>query len=246
MIRDRPGLGIAGRTAAAFLHSRLTPLSILASILLGLLALATLAREEEPQIQVPMVDVRLEWPGTPVDQVERQLTSPVERQLWEIPGLEYLYSTSTADGALLIARFKVGSNADQALTRVRTRLDEAEALLPGGARVATVSPRSIDDVPVLALTLTSPDRSDQDQNDLRRVAAELAEELRKSEGVSRVTLLGGEPRRLQIEPDPGRLAASNISYDALTHALATAGLSFPAGRVVQPDGEREIRAGQVG
>jgi len=73
-------------------------------LLLGLLALATLPREEEPQIRVPMVDVRLAWPGTPVAQVERQLTTPVERRLWEIPGLEYLYSTSTDDGALLIAR----------------------------------------------------------------------------------------------------------------------------------------------
>ena len=242
MTPARRGLGLAGRVTRTFLHSRLTPLSILASILLGLLALATLAREEEPQIQVPMVDVRLAWPGTPVEQVERQLTSPVERQLWEIPGLEYLYSTSTADGALLIARFKVGSNPDQALTRVRTRLDEAAAVFPAGSRVATVSPRSIDDVPVLALTLTSPGRADQDQNDLRRVAAELAEELRKTAGVSRVTLLGGEPRQLRVEPDPGRLAASHVTFDALAQSLASAGLSFPAGTVLQPDGERELRA----
>ena len=91
-------MGPAGRMAATFLHSRLTPLFIVASILLGFLGLATLAREEEPQIQVPMVDVKLAWPGQPVGQVERQLTSPAERRLWEIPDLEYLYSTSTADG----------------------------------------------------------------------------------------------------------------------------------------------------
>jgi len=235
-------MGIAGRVASASLHSRLTPLSIVASVLLGLLALATLPREEEPQIQVPMVDVHLGWPGTPVEQVERQLTTPVERRLWEIPGLEYLYSTSTADGALLIARFKVGSSADQALTRVRTRLDEAAAMLPAGAGVVSVSPRSIDDVPVLALTLTSPSRLDQDQSDLRRVAAELAEELRSTQGVSRVRLLGGEPRRLRIEPDPGRLSASGVTLDRLNRALATAGLSFPAGGVVQSGVQRELRA----
>ena len=82
------GVGLAGRIARTFLHSRLTPLMIVASVLLGLLALVTLAREEEPQIQVPMVDVQLAWPGVPVEQVERQLTTPVERRLWEIPGLE--------------------------------------------------------------------------------------------------------------------------------------------------------------
>jgi multidrug efflux pump subunit AcrB len=98
-------MGPAGRIAGAFLHSRLTPLAVLASILLGLLALVTVPREEEPQIRVPMVDVSLRWPGAPVAQVERQLTTPVERRLWEIPGLEYLYSTSNDDGALLIARF---------------------------------------------------------------------------------------------------------------------------------------------
>ena len=178
-------VGIAGRLAAMFLHSRLTPLSVFASILLGLLATATLPREEEPQIKVPMVDIQLAWPGTPVDQVERQLTTPVERQLWQIPDLEYLYSISRDDGAVLILRFRVGFDPDQALTRVRTRLDEAQGLMPPGSRVWTVSPRAIDDVPVLALTLTSPDSS-TDQNDLRRVAAELAMELRKTDGVARV------------------------------------------------------------
>jgi multidrug efflux pump subunit AcrB len=224
-------LGLAGRLAALFLHSRLTPLTILTSILLGFLAVATLPREEEPQIQVPMVDVQLAWPGAPPEQVERQLTTPVERKLWEIPGLEYLYSTSRVDGALLIARFKVGSNPEEALVRVRTRLDEAAALLPAGAQVAGVSPRSIDDVPVLALTLTHPGRGDIAHDDLHRVASELAAELRKTEGVSRIRLLGGRPRDVQVRPDPARMAAAGVTLDRLLVALEAAGLSSPAGRV---------------
>jgi multidrug efflux pump subunit AcrB len=224
-------MGLAGRMAGAFLHSRLTPLAVLTSMLLGLLALATLPREEEPQIKVPMVDVRLGWPGAPVAQVERQLTTPVERRLWEIPGLEYLYSTSNDDGAMLIARFKVGSDPDQALTRLRTRLNEAAAVLPAGATVVSVSPRSIDDVPVLALALWSPVRDDLDQSELRRVAAELAVELRKTPGVARVRILGGEPREVRVSPDPGRMAAAGITVDALGRALAAAGLSWSAGRV---------------
>jgi multidrug efflux pump subunit AcrB len=235
-------VGPAGRIAQAFLHSRLTPLSIVASVLLGLLALATLPREEEPQIQVPMVDVHLAWSGAPVGQVERQLTTPIERRLWEIPGLEYLYSTTRADGALLIARFKVGMSPDQALTRVRTRLDEATPLLPRGASIASVAPRSIDDVPVLALTLTAPHRRDLDQSDLRRVASELAEELRKTEGVSRVQLLGGEPRAIRIEPDPGRMSQTGVSLDRLFGTLADAGLSVPAGSALQAGALVELRA----
>jgi len=242
-VTTRPrGVGIAGRIAGAFLHSRLTPLTVVASVLLGMLAIATLAREEEPQIQVPMVDVQLAWPGTPVEQVERQLTSTVERRLWEIPGLEYLYSTSRDDGALLIARFQVGSSVDRALTRVRTRLDEAAVALPEGARVAWVSPRSIDDVPVLALTLSAPKRGDFDQSDLRRIAAELAIELRKAAGVSRVHVLGGSPRTVRIAPDPGRMAASGVTMNAFDLALAAAGLSFPAGEAIQGGHAVQLRA----
>jgi multidrug efflux pump subunit AcrB len=224
-------VGLAGRIARAFLHSRLTPLTVFASVLLGLLALVTLPREEEPQIQVPMIDVALSWPGVPVAQVERQLSTPIERQLWEIPGLEYLYSTSRDDGALIIARFRVGSSGDQALIRVRSRLDEIAASLPPGASVANIAPRSIDDVPVLALTLWSPSRPDLDQSDLRRVAEELAAELRKTPGVARVRILGGEPRELRVEPDPGRMAAARVGIDALGAALSAAGRSWPAGRV---------------
>ncbi len=234
-------VGLAGRIASAFLHSRLTPLTILASILLGLLATATLPREEEPQIKVPMVDVQIAWPGSPVEQVERQLTTPIERQLWQIPDLEYLYSISREDGAVLILRFKVGFDPDQALTRVRTRLDEAGAALPGGARVVSVSPRAIDDVPVLALTLTSPDPA-MEQSDLRRVAAELASELRKAPGVARVRLLGGEPRVVRVAPDPARMNAARVTVDVLARSLEGAGLSLPAGDIVGAGVRTELRA----
>jgi multidrug efflux pump subunit AcrB len=234
-------VGLAGRIAGLFLHSKLTPLTILASILLGLLALATLPREEEPQIKVPMVDVQVAWPGAPVDQVERQLTTPAERQLWQIPDLEYLYSISRADGAVLILRFKVGSDPDLALTRVRTRLDESAAVLPAGSRVMTVSPRAIDDVPVLALTLSSRDPG-LDQNDVRRVAAELAAELRKTPGVARVRLLGGDPRTVRVAPDPARMGAAGVTVELLVRSLEGAGLSLPAGDLVGGDQRRELRA----
>jgi len=227
------GTGLVGRITRGALHSRLTPLTVVASVLLGLLALTTLPREEEPQIQVPMVDVRLAWPGVPVEQVEQQLTTVAERRLWEIPGLEYLYSTSRADGALLIARFRVGMSPDQALTRVRARLDEVTPLLPPGASIASVAPRSIDDVPVLALTLTAPSRRDADQHQLRRVAQELAAELRGTAGVSRVRVLGGEPREVRIEPDPGRMGASGVTLDAMLGVLSASGMSFPAGGALQ-------------
>ena len=237
----KPKTGLAGQIAGMFLHSKLTPLTVFASILLGLLATATLPREEEPQIKVPMVDVMVAWPGSPVEQVERQLTTPMERALWQIPDLEYLYSISREDGAALILRFKVGFDPDQALTRVRTRLDEAQGVLPPGSRVMAVTPRAIDDVPVLALTLASRDSS-ADQSDIRRVANELAVELRKAPGVARVKLLGGEARMISIAPDPARMAAAGVTVDALTGSLEGAGLSLPAGDFVGRGVRSELRA----
>jgi multidrug efflux pump subunit AcrB len=240
---DKPArMGVAGRIAKTFLHSRLTPLLIIASVGLGVLSLFTLPREEEPQIQVPMVDIMLAWPGQPVEQVERQLTTPVERHLWQIPGIEYIYSTSSDDGALIIARFLVGFDTDEALIRTCNRLNEIEPHLPPGARVISTSPRSIDDVPVLALTLWSPERPEIDHYDLRRLGEELAVELRKATGVSRVRVLGGEPREIRIEPDPVRLTASGISTTTLVQALENAGLSLPAGSKTRGGVERELRA----
>jgi multidrug efflux pump subunit AcrB len=233
--------GPAGRLASAFLHSKLTPLTIVASLVLGLFAFATLPREEEPQIRVPMVDVGLRWNGVAAEQVERQLTSPVERRLWEIPKLEYLYSTSRDDGALLIARFQVGTDPDVALAQVRTRLDHAAPELPRGAAIAWVAPRGIDDVPILTLALTSPKRRDWDQSDLRLVAAELAEPLREVPGVARVRLLGGAAREIAVHPDPARMAAAGVSVDQLLAAVAANGAASPAGTLVASNRGADIR-----
>ena len=101
-------LGPAGRIASAFIHSKLTPLLLVASVLLGALAVWKLPREEEPQIIVPMVDVFVEMPGaTPAD-VEQRVTRPLEQLLWEVSGVEYVYSTSSPGQSMVVVRFKVG------------------------------------------------------------------------------------------------------------------------------------------
>jgi multidrug efflux pump subunit AcrB len=237
----RPRLGLAGMLAGGFLHSRITPLLVITSILLGTGALLTLPREEEPQIQVPMVDITLDWPGATAEQVESQPTNAIERHLSQIQDLEYLYSTSRADGASLIARFKVGSNPENALVRVRTRLDEATLDLPPGARVTSVVPRSIDDVPVLVLALSSAHRPELDQSALRRVGLELARELRRSTGVARVDVRGGSSRAVRVAPDPARMAASGVPIDRLLGALSAAGRAWPAGDLARHNGRDALR-----
>ena len=144
--------GAAGRLAAAFIHSKLTPLFIVASMALGALAVVALPREEEPQIIVPMVDVFVEMPGaTPAD-VEQRVTRPMEQLLWEVPGVEYVYSTSSAGQSMVVVRFKVGEPEEAALVRLNQKLAANADRIPPGVIGPIVKPRSIDDVPILAVT----------------------------------------------------------------------------------------------
>ena len=166
--------GAAGRLAAAFIDSKLTPLFILASMALGALAVVALPREEEPQIIVPMVDVFVEMPGASPADVEGRVTRPLEQLLWEVPGVEYVYSTSSPGQAMVIVRFKVGEPEEAALVRLNQKLAANADRIPPGVIGPLVKPRSIDDVPILAVTLWS-DRYGDDQ--LRALAAQLRDSI---------------------------------------------------------------------
>ncbi len=115
-------LGIAGKLARTFIRSKLTPLIVAASVLLGIGAVVMLPREEEPQIIVPMVDVMVQMPGASAKEVEERVTKPMEKLLWEIPGVEYIYSTSSPGSSLAIIRFKVGQNESDAIVRLNQKL----------------------------------------------------------------------------------------------------------------------------
>jgi multidrug efflux pump subunit AcrB len=179
--------GAAGRLAAAFIHSKLTPLVILASLLLGVYAIVALPREEEPQIIVPMIDVFVAMPGASPSEVEQRVTRPLEKLLWEIPGVEYLYSTSSPGRAMVIVRFLVGEDEERALVRLNQKLAAHVALIPPGASAPVVQPRAIDDVPVMALTLWGP-RYDDAQ--LRQFAAQLHDTLKELPDISEISIIG--------------------------------------------------------
>jgi len=151
--------GIAGIIARTFIKSRLTPLIVIASLLLGAGALLLLPREDEPQIIVPMVDVFVQMPGATPKEIEQRVTSPMEKLIWEIPGVEYVYSTSSPESAMVVVRFKVGENEENAIVRLNEKLSANSDRIPPGASAPLIKPRSIDDVPILALTLSS-DRYD--------------------------------------------------------------------------------------
>jgi multidrug efflux pump subunit AcrB len=234
-------LGLAGRLAGTFIPSKLTPLLILGSVALGAFAIVALPREEEPQIVVPMVDVFVTLPGASPAEVEQRVTRPMEKLLWEVPGVEYLYSTSSPGQSMVIVRFLVGEDEERALVRLNQKLQANFDRIPPGASPPMVKPRSIDDVPIVAVTLWG-DGYDDDL--LRSLAAQLREALAEVPDVSEVTLLGGRQREIGVQIDPARLAAAALDPLQLSHTLETANArTTGAGRVSSGDVAR-LEAGR--
>src|SRR6266498_2170810 len=187
-------LGFAGKVARTFIDSKLTPLIVGASLLLGLYAIMMTPREEEPQIVVPMVDIYLPMPGSTPQEVEERVVKPLESKMWEIKGVEYVYSASRPGLGIVTVRFLVGEDMEKSLVKLYNKVMSNRGILPPGAMEPLVVPKSIDDVPILALTLWS-DR--YDSYTLRRVARELCDELKKSDNVAETEIRGGLRRQLK-------------------------------------------------
>ena len=221
-----PELGIAGSIAKAFINSKLTPLIILFAIGIGAFATLQLPREEEPQIIVPMVDVFVQMPGASAKEVEERVTKPMEKLLWEIPGVEYIYSTSSPGMSLAIVRFYVGQNTEDAIVRLNQKMSSNFDRIPPGASQPLIKPRSIDDVPILALTLHSKRYGDYQ---LRRIAAQIHDGIKQTPDVSAVDVIGGQRREVRVELDGSRLAAYQVSALQVAQRLGAANSSLPTG-----------------
>jgi multidrug efflux pump subunit AcrB len=228
-------LGLAGRMARMFIDSRLTPLVVVASLLLGVFAILATPREEEPQIIVPMMDVFVQMPGASVKEVEERITIPMEKKLMEIPGVEYVYSTTSPGLSFAVVRFKVGEDEEKSIVKLYNKMYANFDLIPPGATPPLIKPRSIDDVPILSLTLWS-DRVDGFT--LRRIAAQLDDQIKDVPDVSETRLLGGERRQVRILLDPGRLAAYTIAPGAVVQALTATNQAARAGTFTS--GNREV------
>jgi multidrug efflux pump subunit AcrB len=228
------GRGFAGRLAHTFINSRLTPLLIIASVLLGFGAVLLLPREEEPQIIVPMIDVFVQMPGATPREVESRVTRPMEKLLWEIPGVEYIYSTSSPGMSMAVVRFRVGEDEENAIVRLNQKMSANFDLIPPGASLPLIKPRSIDDVPILALTLSS---RVYDHFTLRRIAAQLHDDVKEVPNVSEVRIIGGQRRQLRVVLDPQRMAAYGIAPGSLIPALQQSNAQFRAGSFSAEDRE---------
>jgi multidrug efflux pump subunit AcrB len=232
--------GIAGRIAHAFIDSKLTPLLVVASVLLGLFAVLMLPREEEPQIKVPMIDVLVAMPGSSAKEVEERATRPMEKLLWEIPGVEYIYSTSRAGESLVIVRFKVGEDPDGSLVKLSEKLRANFDRIPHGVSFPLIKPKSIDDVPILALTFHS---TRHDHLTLRRLAAQVDDSVKQVSLVAETTIIGGARRELRVLLDPAKLAARNLSPANLAPLLRQANRQFRSGDLVANNQSVRVEAG---
>jgi len=233
-------LGLAGRLAASFMESKLTPLFLMASLALGALAVVGLPREEEPQIIVPMIDVMVAMPGASPAEVEQRVTRPMEKLLWEIPGVEYVYSISSPGRAIAIVRFLVGQDQEQAIVRLNQKLLANMDLMPPGASMPLVKPRSIDDVPVMALTLWGEHYND---TQLRRVAEQLHDGLKELNDVSEVTLIGGRSRQISVDLDPARLSAYGLDPIGVSRAIQGTNVLTRGGEFVSGNRARILESG---
>lgn len=234
-------IGPSGRLASLFLGSKLTPLIILGSLLLGLLAVVLTPREEEPQIIVPMADVFLPFPGASSQIVEAQLTKPIERKISEIKGVEYVYSMSKPGGALIIVRFYVGEPMEQSLVDLYDKLMSNQDSFPPGAGPFMVKPRDINDVPIVTFTLSSDRYAD---DELRRLAEHLLEEVKKVPGTSGGFLVGGRPREVLVQIDQARMRAYGVTPLEVAGVIRAENLALPSGRFQSENREYALETGR--
>ncbi len=235
------GSSWAAEIVRLFIDSKVTPLVLIAAVLVGAFAVVRLPREEEPQILVPTIDIFVRMEGASPSEVEERITKPMEKFLWEIPGVEYVYSTSSAGGSLAVVRFLVGHDEEDALVKVNQKMAMHFDLIPPGASLPLVKPRTIDDVPVLALTLSSGERG---HHDLRRIAGEVADAVKSVPDVSETQVIGGRPRTVRVHLDAAALAAHHLTPADLAERLRGANARSRSGEMRSVDAEVLVETGR--
>jgi len=237
----RPGEeSVTQRIVEVFLRGNLSVMLILISLLAGAVALLVTPREEEPQIVVPLADVYVQVPGASAEEVERQVASHLEKLLYQIDGVEYVYSMSKPGLAIVTVRFYVGENRENSLVKIFTKIQSNTDQVPPTVAGWVVKPIEIDDVPIISFTLYS-DR--YDDHELRRLAEEIEIKLQSVKNTNRTFIIGGRPRRVRVQFDPSQLVAHNVSPLEITRALQVANVTLAAGKFDHTNTEYLVDAG---
>nr|WP_202392951.1 efflux RND transporter permease subunit [Alteraurantiacibacter buctensis] len=239
-------LGISGKLTRATIRSPLTPLMLLAAIIVGLIATITIPREEEPQISVPMVDIMVQAPGLSAADATELVAKPLETIVRSVDGVEHTYTQAQDNGVMVTARFLVGSDPEDAAIRIGEKIEANKHRIPAGIPFPQVTVRGISDVPIVVLTLTPRPGAAGEWTDqaLADIAADLRTEVAKVNDVGLTFLTGGQAMALRVVPDPALLAVHRVPLGNLIDAVTQANRAFPAGTVREDGQAALVVAGQ--
>ncbi len=216
---------------------------IIVAFMIGAAALYLTPREEEPQIVVPLADVFVRAPGLDARQVERQVATPLEKLLFQIDGVEYVYSMSRPGEAIVTVRFYVGEDREDSLVKIYNKIDSNLDLVPESVQSWVVKPIEVDDVPIVIASLYSSQPEKTGDHELRRLAEEVALRLQAVSNTNRITIHGGRPREFAVELNPEALAARDTAALDLLYALDVSNTLRVAGSIERNDEALVIEAG---
>ncbi len=240
------GQGISGRLTAATIKSPLTPLMLLAAIIIGLIATITIPREEEPQISVPMVDIMVPAPGLSTNEAVELVAKPLETIVKGVDGVEHVYTQAEDNGVMVTARFLVGSDPEDASVRINKQIDANRDKIPAGVGNPQISVKGINDVPIVVLTLSpkpgTPGQWGPEQ--LMQIAGKLRTEMAKVDDVGTSFIVGGQEQAVRITPDPARMALHNVPLSAIMGAVGQGNRRQPAGNLRQDGASQSLIAGE--
>jgi multidrug efflux pump subunit AcrB len=235
-----PALGIAGHLARFFIESPLSPLLMVATLAIGILAVVMTPRQEDPQISVPMIDIFFSYPGASAEQVANLAVSPLERVMNEIPGVEHVYSMAQREQGLVTVRFYVGEPLGRSIVKVHDRIQSNMDKIPPGVSMPLVRPKSVDDVPVVTVTLWSPSMGD---GDLRTLAFDVLQRLSEVPDTGQGFVVGGRPQQIRVEVLAEQLSGFGISLDQVAAAIRSANQEQGGGSAEFGDTLFEVSAG---
>ncbi len=233
--------GLAGKIAKGFIRSKLTVLLMIVFMIIGVYSSFLIPREEEPQIDVPMADIFVGYPGASPTEVESRVIKPLEKLISNIPGVEYVYSTSMKEQGMVIVQFYVGEDIERSFVKMYNEINKHMDIMPQGVTMPLVKTRAIDDVPVLGLTLWS---ETYDDYRLRQIAEELTSEIEKVNDVSITKEIGGRKRQVRVVLDKDKLAASGLDFLSVSEMIRANNQQLDAGSFNKNDREFLVNTGK--
>ncbi|MCF6295842.1 MAG: efflux RND transporter permease subunit [Flavobacteriaceae bacterium] len=233
--------GLAGKIAKSFMTSKLTIMLMIVFMIIGVYSSYLIPREEEPQIDVPMADIFVGYPGASPTEVENRVIKPLEKLISNIKGVEYVYSTSMKEQGMVIVQFYVGEDIERSFVKLYNEISKHMDIMPKGVTMPLVKTRAIDDVPMLGLTLWS---ETYDDYQLKQIADELTNEIKKVNDVSIVKKIGGRNRQLRVVLDKDKLAASGLDFLLVSEMITANNQQLSAGSFTKNDTEFFVNTGK--